>query len=275
MPNLRIVHDNAADRAVIVASSTAGGLVAANLQNDTLGLVHRSAGTSVTYTLTWPELETVGCVALPGCNLSPSAEIRVQVFDAAAGGELLVDTGWRYACPGAMLGAWDWSQPLSVNAASSSGLSKASIWFEAVAGRRMIIDLRDPENAAGFLEVVRLIAGGYFEPRWNASFGAAVTHADSTRNTTAESGDIWSDPGTRMTNLRFDLAWLGGPDRAGVAEIFRRAGTRRWLFVSLYPEWDDALLEQDNMVYGKLKQVPGVAHGSPTLYSTQFDIEGW
>ncbi|MGT2493145.1 hypothetical protein ACU4GD_28205 [Cupriavidus basilensis] len=46
--------------------------------------------------------------------------------------------------------------------------------------------------------------------------------------------------------------------------------------MSLYPEWDDPLLEQANMVYGKLKQVPGVGHNSPRRFSaTQFDIEGW
>ena len=65
MPNLRLIHDNAADRATsIAASTTSGALVAAYLQNDFKGQVHRSTGTSVTYTLTWTAGETVGAVAL-------------------------------------------------------------------------------------------------------------------------------------------------------------------------------------------------------------------
>ena len=54
MSNLRLIYDNATDRATsISASTTSGALVAANLQNDFKGQVHRSTGTSVSYTLTW------------------------------------------------------------------------------------------------------------------------------------------------------------------------------------------------------------------------------
>lgn len=79
MPNLRIVADNAVGRAAsLVASSTAGSLVAANLASDVKSSVHRAAGTSVTYTATWPAAEPIGCVALPFCNLSPTAQWRVR-----------------------------------------------------------------------------------------------------------------------------------------------------------------------------------------------------
>ena len=63
MPNLRLIHDNAADRATsLAASTTSGALVAAYMQNDFKGQVHRSTGTSVSYTLTWTAGETVGGV---------------------------------------------------------------------------------------------------------------------------------------------------------------------------------------------------------------------
>lgn len=79
MPNLRIVSDNAIARAVsLVASTTAGGLVAANLASDKKSSVHRAAGMAVTYTATWAEAEPIGCVALPFCNLSPTAQMRVR-----------------------------------------------------------------------------------------------------------------------------------------------------------------------------------------------------
>jgi len=79
MPNLRIVPDNAVGRAAsLVASSTAGALVAANLASDVKSSVHRATGTSVTYTATWAAAEPIGCVALPFCNLSPSAQWRVR-----------------------------------------------------------------------------------------------------------------------------------------------------------------------------------------------------
>ncbi|MDN4059573.1 hypothetical protein QPK31_15205 [Massilia sp. YIM B02769] len=79
MPNLRIVSDNAIARASsLVASSTAGALAVSNLASDKKSAVHRATGKTVTYTATWGEAEQVGCVALPFCNLSPTAQWRVR-----------------------------------------------------------------------------------------------------------------------------------------------------------------------------------------------------
>lgn len=79
MPNLRIVSDNAIARvASLVASTTAGGLAAANLASDKKSSVHRATQPSVTYTATWGAAEPIGCVALPFCNLSPTAQWRVR-----------------------------------------------------------------------------------------------------------------------------------------------------------------------------------------------------
>lgn len=90
MPNLRIVHDNAVARAAsLVASTTAGGLVAANLARDTKSSVHRAAGMSVNYTMSWSTLEPIGCIALPFCNLSPTAQIRVRATNEASTTNLL------------------------------------------------------------------------------------------------------------------------------------------------------------------------------------------
>ena len=46
MSNLRLIYDNATDRATsISASTTSGALVAAYMQTDMKGQVHRSTGT--------------------------------------------------------------------------------------------------------------------------------------------------------------------------------------------------------------------------------------
>ena len=81
MPNLRLIHDNAADRATsLAASTTSGALVAANLQNDFKGQVHRSTGTSVilkpTYSgrliSTWPACTSASCAEPTASSASPS-----------------------------------------------------------------------------------------------------------------------------------------------------------------------------------------------------------
>lgn len=53
MANLRIIYDNAADRATLTASTTAGALAATNLQRDEKAAIWRSTDTTATLTATW------------------------------------------------------------------------------------------------------------------------------------------------------------------------------------------------------------------------------
>lgn len=79
MPNLRIIADNAADRATLTASSTAGALVVSNLQTDKKSDVWRAGGTTARLTLAWAVAEAIAGIALPFCNLSPTDTMRVRV----------------------------------------------------------------------------------------------------------------------------------------------------------------------------------------------------
>lgn len=90
MPNFRILHDNAADRATLTASSAAStALGAANLRTDRKGEVWRSTGTAAALNLAWAASEQVGCVALPFCNLTPAATVRVRATNEASATNLL------------------------------------------------------------------------------------------------------------------------------------------------------------------------------------------
>jgi hypothetical protein len=89
MANLRIIADNAIDRAQLSASSTAGLLAVTNLQSDKKSNVWRSVGKTERVTATWSALEPMQAVALPFCNLSPTATMRVRVTSEAAATNLL------------------------------------------------------------------------------------------------------------------------------------------------------------------------------------------
>ncbi|QEI07824.1 hypothetical protein FXN63_19770 [Pigmentiphaga aceris] len=274
MPNLRLVHDNAADRAVITASSTAGASIAVHMQTDIKGSVHRASGSAVTYTLMWPNLESVGAISLPATNLSPMATIRARLYDADTAGELLVDTGLVYACPGALLELWDWTEPLNANAFAYGGASKTAVWFEHVAARRVEIELSDPENPAGYIDCARIVAGAYWEPEHNASYGLAVNIADMSTSDRADSGDLRTDRGPQYDEMELDLEWLDARDRARVMQIMRGTSGGRKVFVSVFPGDTDALLEQDHMIYGGLA-AGGVIAARTLSYSKKISIQGW
>ena len=271
-----MIHDNAADRATsLAASTTSGALVAANLQNDFKGQVHRSTGTSVSYTLTWTAGETVGAVALPATNLSASATIRVRLYSDTGGTTLIADSGTVYACPGLNLGLWNWALPLNGNAFAYGGASKSAVWFSShYFARRCVIDLVDSGNAAGYIDCARLVVGAYWEPALNASYGAKASVVDSTSNSRNDAGDNLADRGTQHDTLALSLDYLGETDRARLMQIMRNAGIARNVFISLLPGWVDPVAEQDHMIYGKRANA-GVSFDHYALFSNKIDIEGW
>jgi len=275
MPNLRVIHDNAADRATITASSTAGLLSVANLKTDIKGVPHRSVGGVVTYTLTWPTLETLGGAALPATNATPDATIRMRAFDAVTGGVLLADTGVVYAAAGPVLDMWDWTMALNANAFAFGGAVKVSAWLpDHVAARRLEITLSDPGNPAGYLDCSRLVVGAYWAPEYNANYGLVQGLTDTSTSTRADSGDLRTERGPTFDTLDFDLEWLKPADRSRMTQILRGTAGGRNVFVSVFPDNGDALLEQDHMIYGHLV-VGGIAAAAFRAYSTKIQMQGW
>ena len=92
MNNMRILYDNAADRATVTASSTAGALVAANLLTDRKSEVWRATGSTASIYAVWPSGATMQAVALPFCNLSPTAMLRVRLTNELSTTNLLTST---------------------------------------------------------------------------------------------------------------------------------------------------------------------------------------
>lgn len=276
MPNLRVIWDNAADRAsTLTASTTAGALVASNMQTDIKGQVHRSTGTSVSYTLTWPGGETVGALGLPATNLTADATARMRLYSDTACTALLADSGTQYACPGNTLELWDWSEPLNANAFAYGGASKTGLWLAShYFAKGCIIDLADPGNPAGYIDCARLVVGRYRSPVWNASYGAEVDMPDTSVNVRNQAGDNQSDLGIRFDRMTLDLKLMPEADRAWLMSIIRSAGVSRNIFLSLLPNDAVPVAEQDHMIYGKRANRP-LRFEAYQAYSNQVELEGW
>ena len=84
MSNLRVIYDNAADRATLSSSATQGTLGVSNLLSDIKSKVCRSTGTSLSVSAVWSTPETIGGVAMPFTNLSPTATARVRLTGEAS-----------------------------------------------------------------------------------------------------------------------------------------------------------------------------------------------
>jgi len=283
MTNLRIIHDNAADRAVLTASSQSGNLGPANLQRDGKSAVLRATGGSQSITATWPTAESVACVALFSTNLTSSARMRVRGYAQPGDGAPLLDTGSIFPCPAATHGSYPWGTlPLGwnayrwggVNTWARGGGADAVAWFAPVRVRQLIIDIHAPQSPEGYVELSRLVAGNYWSPQHNADFGAQLLLQDSSENYRTAAGELKSAIGTASDKLSVTLAHLTPADRARLMRILRENGKGRAMLFSLFPDNPDPLLEQDHMLYGKVSNLDAVATPYFETYSTPLQIEG-
>ena len=275
MPNLRIIADNAADRATITTSSTAGSLTAANMKQDRKSKVWRSLGTTASITLIWATSEILSGLALPFCNLTATATIRVRGYTLDTDVTPLFDTGTNPAVGYSGLGLWDWGAlPLGVNAYSYGGGAYATSWFSTYFSvKKLVIDLADTNNAAGYIECSRLVTGSAWSPTFNTSFGIPVSVVDSSTHARSDSGDLVTTRGTQHRSISFDLNWLNAADRQRFSAIMKGNGLPKPMFISLFPEDLDKEKEQTYQLYGKMPQLSALSHPIFTIYSGHIDIE--
>ena len=271
---LRILSDNAADRATVSSTSTiASGLPLSNMKTDIRGQVCRSLSNTLNLTLEWSDLEPVGVVVLPLTNLLASSTIRVKAYLNPSDTMPLLDTGVVFAAPGAIMENWDFSQPLNVNAFSDSDLPTIVCFLgELVACKKITIEIVDPDSS--FIDVSRLVVGSYMELDYGASYGATTSILDLTKNSRAESGDNVSDWGPKARALSFNLEWVSASDRSKVKQLLFR-GIGKNIFVSLITDSDDPVLVRDYSIYGKQAQPGSMSFSFHQMHSTQITIEGF
>ena len=273
MSQIKIITDNAADRATITVPSTAAGLGADRLKTDIKGEVCRVLSSSATATLTWPVAEAVGAVVIPASSLGASSIIRVRAYSDAAGTVLVQDSGVQWAAPGSTLAGWDFTQPLNVNQFADGAAPITACYLpEHAAARRVVVDIADP--GASFIDLSRLVAGAVHTPKGRAVYGAQVGTQDMTKNSRAASGDLRSEWGPKANTLQFELSRIADSDRERVRQMLAH-GTGRFMFVSLLAGCGDTAKERDYSIYGKPSQTGSMAYAAYGLHSSTFNFEGF
>lgn len=279
MPNMRIIYNNVADSATITADNTAGTNEAANLKTDYKGQVHRSTGTTVTYTLTWAAGQSIGGIVLPCTNLSSQATIRVRLYTGSYTQSF--DSGTIAACPNTSLEQWP--APRDANIFAYGGLSKTSMWWNSVNNSITKIDITLTDtstNSPGYIDCSRVICGTYWQPTYNVSRdGLDITITDSSGASRTDSGDLISEQGFVYDELSLNLELLTDSDRDTLVGIMRRIGTRKNIAVCVFPENTGTAIpnntsQQIYTVYGK-RDNNSLNYVLSGFNSHQIKITGW
>jgi hypothetical protein len=261
VPNARIVADNAALRATVSASSSVGTFLPGNLIKTGKTLVHRAGGTSVTYTLSWPSAEMIGMVALAFSNLTKNATISVNGVTVQAAQE-------QEPAPYGFEG-------LSRVSAKSTygGGTYATVWFTPSAMSSISLTVDDPGNPDGYIEAGYIIAGNWWTPTRNVSYGASAGVGDNTKNERNDAGDLISDRGPVFKKLTLPFNDFDAADRHALFDILHRNGLSRPFFASLFPDNTDKSVERAHEIYGKLSNLSAVSVANFTSYTTTLEIE--
>lgn len=273
MANIRIIYDNAAERATITASSTASGsLAASTLSTNTKSLAHRSGATQVTYTLVFTNTEQINGIILPATNLSSNATITVT----AAGTTYPAVS----ACTSTPLDGYSGTK--NVNSFPYGGLSKVAFWFPStVSTTSLSITLSDQTKTTigspaypSYIDCSRIVCGKYWSPTYNVSKnGLELTINDTTQTSRTDAGDLISDRGNIHELLNFNLELLSKADKEQLINIMRYVGTYRNIAVSVVPD-ANSRDEQDYIIYGK-RENSSLGYIVHNFYQNNFSIVGW
>jgi hypothetical protein len=284
MANVRILYDDAAERATITAGAgqSANGYDPNSLKINTKSLAHRSSGTSITYTLTWSSDEAINGIILPATNLSSASTIAVTAKNSTGTSVYTHNSGTAVsACTNTTLDSFPGIK--NVNSFPYGGLSKTAIWFTNTTLtniRSLEITLNrgtDPTaNPAypSYIDCSRIICGKYWEPVLGVSKdGLDLTIADTTQLSRSDTGDLYTDRGTIHDELTFNLSLLTKTDKEELVKIFKYVGGYRNLAISIFPEGNNRN-EQDYIIYGK-RETSGISYIVHNYFSNSFSITGW
>ena len=284
MANVRIIYDDAAERATITAGAgqSASGYDPAGLKTNTKSLAHRSTGTSITYTLTWSSDEAINGIILPATNLSSASTIGVVAKNSS--GTTIYNHNSGTAVAACTSTALDYYPGVkNVNSFPYGGLSKTAVWFTSTnltTIRSLEITLNRGTNPTAnpaypsYIDCSRIICGKYWEPQLGVDKGGLdLTVADTTQTSRSDTGDLYTDRGTIYDQLNFNLSVLTKQDKEDLVKIFKYVGGYRNIAVSVFPE-GNTRNEQDYVIYGK-RETSGISYLVHNYFSNSFSITGW
>jgi hypothetical protein len=247
--NFRILNDNAADRAVLTASSTLATTSAANLKTNKKGEFWGATAPTSTLNIAFSNPEKVGLVALPICNLSPAATVRVRCYSDVGQTSQLVDSGNVLAVAAPLNDYAYWSTvPNGVNGFAYGSGRYAIVWLAQQISNVMSVrvDIVDAVNA----QCSRLVVGAFTEFMFNADNNPELQPISMSVQSRSDAGDVLVDRGPISKSMNINFSIMSILNRKHIYEVFMKNGLDFPVFISLVPGASDKTLDHQLSIYG-------------------------
>lgn len=152
--------------------------------------------------------------AIPASNASPAARVRLRGY-GALGEAPVADTGWTNFFPDLFpLGSVDWGHPsiFSLTVDAETALLFPQPWVHvfpsAVTARYWLIEIDDPANSDGFIELSRVILAPGYRPTYNMAYGAAVRVVDPSEVQRSYGGRVYGERRPKYRVATFQLSHI-------------------------------------------------------------------
>lgn len=272
MANLRILYNNVADSATITASTTASGFAASNVQNAQKTSVHRSTGTTVTYTLNWASPQKINGIALPATNLANNDGIEVKAYDNNS--NLITTIASTYACRDRIPLLQSGATTTDYTQFSFGGATKTSIWFPTWPGDTSRLEIKLTSGTVSQIDCARIVCGEYWEPTRQVDKGIELGFTDQSEVITTRSGNTYVDRKPITETMNFQLQYLSESDRQQFMKIMRSWGSTGLIYVCVFPDNTNPELTQAYSIYGRL-QANALQYQFFNYYSSSVQLNSW
>lgn len=249
--------------ATLSASSETADQPVANLVNPHLSSPWRALSTSPWFRADWATPRPVRHLSLHGMrNVTAAATLRWRLSNTAAGnGELLdtrltvfnhllkADSGYLLLAGGGRirLAATD-DQDLAMNVERKFD-QFAYVLEQAIEARYSHVDILDPTNAAGHLDIGAASIGNGFETSRNFDYGLAPAVASTTQGQATPGGQTYFARGVRVRSISGGYRFLTRAEALGpIQDLLMSADENNALFI---PFPNDPLHGRE-MVFGLL-----------------------
>jgi len=271
MPNARLIIDNVADDATITL--TTGTEIAtmpvAHLQLNNKSRSFRTNDKDIELIVSLAQSAWISALSLWRVNLTGTATVAITALDVH--NNVVYDSGFMPAFETKTLNEMLWGiDPLAVSVFTGWRLTFSVFWFALVVAKTIKIRIKDLDNPEP-LELNRLYIGYALEPEYNFTWGDTLTWQDKSKSHNTAGGSSYSVESEVWRESNLQLNNITEADRPHFSEAFRKVGTQKDWFVSLYPE-AGGQLERDYTFATKCKKSVTVKRENGRFYQAKLSL---
>ena len=277
--NMIISSTNYSDSGTITVDNAVGTLPITNLQDRQIVKIWRNTQTTAQIDVDFGQGRIVDFAALIKHTISQTGKIRWRLSNASDFSSTVYDSGLIDAWPvveefGTLpWGVFSWGGYLNITVAAQYTISTFAVLSSPVQARYLRIDISDPDNADGYIQAGRLIAGPAYKPSINYANGVEFEFVDDSRITKSRGGQTFVDEIERFRRIRFELINL--PENEMFQNVFNAIDRLRGVAqdILIIPQPDEPTTWITQNIYGRITQTSPIVNSALNFYGRQIEVE--